>query len=106
MPSRSSRMPAVKRVSPDVMSSPTVPSSTPESTIMAPRTGPLPETMAAETRPSSMMAKYSAGPNSRAKRANAGDARAMTVMPTSAPQKEAAAVMNSATPALPARARG
>ncbi|AMY68266.1 hypothetical protein FALB51S_01967 [Frigidibacter albus] len=106
IPSRRSSEPPVKRVWPEVMSSPTVPSSTPRNTIIAPRTAPVPDTAAAEISPSSMIAKYSAGPNSSAKVASVGDRPAMIPMPSTPPAKDAIAVMNSATPARLAFAIG
>ncbi len=88
------------------MSTPTVLSMTPTLTIRIPLSAPPWLTMEAAISPSTITEKYSAGPNDSATVASTGDRNTMTITPMMPPQKDAMAVMNSATPARPCCAMG
>ena len=83
-----------------------MPSSTPMTTIANPLIGePVPMDEAA-TRPSTIMANSSAGPNFRPTSAIAGENSTSSTRPIMAPTRDAIVVMNKALPALPCLAIG
>ena len=104
IPSDSETRPSVRRSSPVSRSVPTVDSSSPTTmTAIALRIEPRARTTA-NTSPMTISAKYSAGPNSRARRVSGRPRPAMTKVATVPAMKEAMADMPSATPARPWRA--
>ena len=103
-PSISSVTPKVKRVLPETVSVPTVPAMIPKQAIMSERTIEAPVRKLSTIMPMLMRAKYSGGPNFRAKLASGGAMRVRPTMPSVPAMKEPKADMPSAAPARPCRA--
>ena len=101
MPSDNSMTSRVRRVWPVSMSVPTVESRRPTRTIaIALGTDPFASTTA-NTRPSTMREKYSAGPKSSATRVSGAPSAATKTVATQPAKKEPRAAMASAGPARP-----
>jgi len=106
IPSTSSGRPKTKRKLPVCRSVPTVPSSSPATTMISPRRADPCVSSAAAISPSTISAKYSAAWNAIAARASTGAKPASSSTPSTEPANDAMVVMNSATPALPCCAIG
>ena len=96
----------VNLASPELMSVPTQPSIRPSTTMAIPLAGDPWLTADAASSPSSITAKYSAGPKASVTCTRTGAKAVSATIPIEAPTKEAAVVMNNATPALPCWAIG
>ena len=104
IPSANSRMPNVKRKTPELASMPTIPIRSPNNTMaIALRSDPCARTVA-PTRPNTISEKYSAGPNFSATSASGGANIAKATVPTQPAKKEPIAEVASAGPARPWRA--
>ena len=103
MPSRSQSCPKLSRGTPVWESMPTVESSRPATPIASPLITESPTT-ARQVRPSRTSAKYSGGPNAKAKPARAGASKTRPTRPTVPAMNEPIAAMPRATPARPWRA--
>src|ERR1043166_308496 len=103
MPSESSGIPKLKRAMPELTSVPTSPSNSPTNTIaMALIRLPCASTTAA-TRPSTIIEKYSAAPNSKANSASGGPNSAMSTVPTQPAKNDPTAPIARGGPARPRR---
>ena len=80
--------------------------SRPKKADIMPLTSELPEIETITERPKMARAKYSTGPNSRAKPETTGEAKVMISAPQTPPKKEAKSAMDMARPASPRRAIG
>jgi hypothetical protein len=101
MPSVSSGMSKLKRATPEFTSVPTRPSSRP-STIMATALSSEPEaSTTAPIRPSTISAKYSAGPNLKASSVSGGAKAARISVPTQPAKKDQGPPRQAQGPARP-----
>ena len=101
MPSESSGTSKEKRATPEFTSVPIMPSSRPSTTMASAfQMEPLASTTAA-IRPSTISAKYSAGPNLKATSARGGAKAASRKVATVPAKKEPMAAMDRAAPARP-----
>jgi hypothetical protein len=104
MPSAISEMPNAKRSTPEFTSVPTRPSSSPRITMQIALISEPCASTTADTRPSTISEKYSAGPNLRATSASGGANMATISVETQPAKKDASAAVASAGPARPWRA--
>ncbi len=104
MPSDSSTMPKLKRGTPVFTSEPTMPSSSPITTIASDFIMSPWASTAAAIRPISISEKYSGAPNRSATSASGGPASATRKVPTVPAKNEPIAAIASAGPARPWRA--
>lgn len=100
-PSATAGRPKVKRKMPGLTPRPTMPRISPITTIESDFSMSEPPTASAAKSAKTMSEKYSAAPNSSAKRVSTGAKGATSTMPTIEPTREAMMVMKSATEARP-----
>ena len=105
-PSVSSGTSKAKRCTPEFTSVPIRPRIRPITTMAMPLIGEPRASVDAASRPSTIKAKYSAGPKLSATSTITGEKNTMMTMPMQAPMNEANIAMNSAAPALPCLAIG
>ena len=99
-------MPKVKRGMAVSISEPTQPSTMPNTVMATPLSGEPPLKVDPASRPNSITAQTSAGPNCSAARPRTGASSTISVIPHEAPTKDASMVMESATPPLPCLVSG